>query len=132
MAAKIICGYTDAAAGQPGNHVCTEPALPGRYATFEAVRERRSACAIHAEPERLGHCTTTYDHSPACLRDGSYCGQVSTHPGPCKPHGSTDREALIARAWELRNAGASMYAIALELGVSKDWLRHYAAMGAGL
>lgn len=34
----------------------------------------------------------------------------------------------IAQALSLRAAGQSLYAIATELGVSKDWLRTYAGL----
>jgi hypothetical protein len=39
-----------------------------------------------------------------------------------------ERQNLIARAWEMRLAGASGYAIAIELKVTKEWLRTYAGM----
>lgn len=35
----------------------------------------------------------------------------------------------IARAHQLRAAGYSLWQIATELGVSKEWLREYAGMG---
>lgn len=43
----------------------------------------------NAKEQRLGHCTPMWGgHSPACNRDGTYCSKVSTHDGPCAPHGS--------------------------------------------
>lgn len=40
------------------------------------------------EPRRLGHCSPRWGgHSPACLRDGTYCSLDSAHAGPCSPHG---------------------------------------------
>lgn len=40
-----------------------------------------------AEP-KLAHCTTTWGHSPACLRDGTYCSRERSHAGACTPHGT--------------------------------------------
>ena len=43
------------------------------------------------QAQRLGHCTPPLGgHSPACIRDGSYCSMASSHDGPCKPHGKPD------------------------------------------
>lgn len=41
---------------------------------------------------------------------------------------TSSKAELIARAWAMRAEGASLYAIATALGVSKEWLRHYAGM----
>ncbi len=38
------------------------------------------------------------------------------------------KQDLIAKAWTMRMAGATLFQIAIELKVSKDWLRHYAGM----
>jgi hypothetical protein len=78
---------------------------------------------------RLGHCTTTYGHSPACLRDGTYCSSESSHAGPCKPHGAAPAPSKleqIAAAQRMRAEGASLFEIARTLGVTKEWLRTYA------
>ena len=41
---------------------------------------------------RLAHCTPVWGgHSPACMRDGTYCLMNSAHSGPCAPHGSSHR-----------------------------------------
>lgn len=39
--------------------------------------------------DRLPHCTPTLGgHAPLCDHDGRYCSLVSSHDGPCAPHGS--------------------------------------------
>lgn len=39
-----------------------------------------------------------------------------------------DKQALISKAQAMRAEGASLYAIAVALGVTKEWLRHYAGL----
>lgn len=39
-----------------------------------------------------------------------------------------DKQEIIAKAWVMRANGESLFAIARALGVSKEWLRHYAGM----
>lgn len=39
-----------------------------------------------------------------------------------------DRERKVWRAQALRAEGKSLFAIATELGVTKEWLRHYAGI----
>ena len=38
------------------------------------------------------------------------------------------KQERIAKAWVLRTAGASLFEIATQLGVTKEWLRTYAGM----
>lgn len=44
---------------------------------------------------------------------------------------TADRAAKVARAWALRDEGRSLFAIASELGVTKEWLRAYAGLADG-
>jgi hypothetical protein len=39
-----------------------------------------------------------------------------------------ERQQLTSKAWEMRANGHSLYAIAVALGVSKEWLREYAGL----
>lgn len=49
------------------------------------VRQLRDA---EGRPRRLPHCTPTLgEHNPLCNRNGLFCSRVSTHGGPCEPHG---------------------------------------------
>lgn len=52
-------------------------------------------CAV-----RLGHCTPVWGgHSPACLRDGTYCQLISSHDGTCKPHGEPLTSGELTEMW---------------------------------
>jgi hypothetical protein len=55
---------------------------------------------------------------------------MTSHATRTKGDGSPGmtRQERIAKAWALRATGASLFGIATQLGVTKEWLRDYAGM----
>jgi hypothetical protein len=72
----------------------------------------------------MGHCTTWNDHSPACVRDGSFCSQARGHDGPCTPHGGHRADPV----WAEPHGGAIICKTCRKMvvgdGTARDPWRH--------
>lgn len=74
-------------------------ALAGRARDSTGVDE--AAIKQFKAEQRLAHCTPNAwsEHYPLCDRDGNYCSKVSTHDGPCAPHGAAIPESERRALW---------------------------------